>query len=726
MSQLTFSRGLILILIVAGVYFTELGGARLWDRDEPRNSRASHEMLERGDWIVPTFNGELRTHKPILLYWGQMVSYLALGESEFTARLPSVLSALLAIAAVALLASRLSGHARGISNEGYWAAGGLATCMLFVMAGRAATPDACLIAFSTLGIAALVLSALAPAAPYTHGAVRSARWLPAIVGYVMLGLAVLAKGPVGIILPIAVVNIWWLICYELQMHPTPTGDATPTDKLTWFQTAGSWLSFAWRTFNPLRCLRCVWQMKMIPGVLVALVVCVPWYYQVGVETQGEFLRGFFLEHNLGRATSSMEGHGGSIFFYPVAFLVGTFPWSMWLIPIIVWCTREAKNSVVNRQVVILAAVWMSVYIGAFTIASTKLPSYITPCYAGAALVIGCYLRHFELGFSMPSRKIRTVAYLLTCVTGVAIAGTVLFLSSQEGMPLLIRASFSGVVIALVGVIALVLESRNQTRLVPATWLVGAAVFQCILFGFGAKSVDTYRQDLKLLADVKQTTNSENWLTIGGLEPSWVYYLQDNIVEIQEHPGTPGVWDRVGDFLRSKPDGKLIVVGADANEKFQEVYAQLTQPGEGMLKLGAAPRFMREGEVCVYGLGNPAEGLAAISAPSPSDVPAAIALPSESGLSLPVDAQPRVTVKASLASRPLNESVAGDLPSVPSLEARLPELRDEADATSSGTEADAKSGQAVIRLGRLPASPAGPVDERYPNPLRPSGSTSIHR
>src|SRR5690606_26598068 len=63
----------LLALIAAGVFFVELGAARLWDRDEPRNARASHEMLARGDWIVPTFNGELRAHKPILLYWGQIL-----------------------------------------------------------------------------------------------------------------------------------------------------------------------------------------------------------------------------------------------------------------------------------------------------------------------------------------------------------------------------------------------------------------------------------------------------------------------------------------------------------------------------------------------------------------------------------------------------------------------------------------------------------------------------
>ncbi len=48
-----------------------LGFVAPLDRDEPRNAQCTAEMLAAGDWVVPTFNGQLRTHKPILLYWMQ-------------------------------------------------------------------------------------------------------------------------------------------------------------------------------------------------------------------------------------------------------------------------------------------------------------------------------------------------------------------------------------------------------------------------------------------------------------------------------------------------------------------------------------------------------------------------------------------------------------------------------------------------------------------------------
>src|SRR5450432_3795221 len=78
--------------IAAVMYCAALGSARLLDDDEPRNSQCGREMLDRGDWIVPTFNGQLRTDKPILLYWAMLAVYNVLGVNEFAARLPSALA----------------------------------------------------------------------------------------------------------------------------------------------------------------------------------------------------------------------------------------------------------------------------------------------------------------------------------------------------------------------------------------------------------------------------------------------------------------------------------------------------------------------------------------------------------------------------------------------------------------------------------------------------------
>lgn len=587
MPQISFARLLLLLGVVALVFFTHLGTPRLWDRDEPRNSRASHEMLERGDWIVPTFNGELRDHKPILLYWGQMVSYSLIGESEFAARLPSALCAILTVFAVAVLATRLSGS-RGINKEGFWAAGAMATCMLFVMAGRAATPDSCLIAFSTLGICSMVIASLTGAPPYASGNVGKAKWIPAMFGYTMLGLAVLAKGPVGLVLPLAVVVAWWMVCESLQRRSL-SGSLSKDSSLV--QSVALRI---WNSFNPIQLFRALWALRVLPGVVVCLLAAVPWYFAVGVETNGDFLRGFFWEHNVGRAMGSMEGHGGSIFFYPVAFLCGIFPWSLWLIPIGMWAKSASRDSVVSRQMVVLAVIWIGVYISAFSIASTKLPSYITPCYAGAALLIGGYLRAFESTWSLPSLGWRRLAYVITCVTGVAIAGGLIWLAQSEQMPRLSFIAFSGVLIAMLGAVGFVFEYTKRISYLPVAWMVAAALFHAMLFGYGASAVDSYRGDLQLLQTAQRSQQNEEWLSIGGLEPSWVHYLDREIVEVREHPADDVAWQKVEKFLNRHPNGLLIVAGEDANQ----MAGQRLDSYE-LERVSEAPRFLKNGELAVY-------------------------------------------------------------------------------------------------------------------------------
>src|SRR4051795_283082 len=75
--------------LAAAVFLGGLGLTHLWDEDEPKNAVCGQEMLQRGDWIVPTFNGQLRTDKPILLYWCMLAVYNLLGVSELTAPLPA-------------------------------------------------------------------------------------------------------------------------------------------------------------------------------------------------------------------------------------------------------------------------------------------------------------------------------------------------------------------------------------------------------------------------------------------------------------------------------------------------------------------------------------------------------------------------------------------------------------------------------------------------------------
>jgi 4-amino-4-deoxy-L-arabinose transferase-like glycosyltransferase len=82
-----------LIILTVFISFFNLGSFTLFDVDEAVFSTATREMIESGDWITPTYNGENRYDKPILFYWLVAASYKMFGINEFGARFPSALAA---------------------------------------------------------------------------------------------------------------------------------------------------------------------------------------------------------------------------------------------------------------------------------------------------------------------------------------------------------------------------------------------------------------------------------------------------------------------------------------------------------------------------------------------------------------------------------------------------------------------------------------------------------
>src|SRR5438045_8325593 len=102
----------VLVFHVAGTW-----SIPLIDRDEPRFAEASREMIERGDYIVPRFNNQLRLDKPPLAYWAQIASYRIFGESDFAARFPSAIAAALIDLSIFAWGSRLGGE-----GVGWWEA----------------------------------------------------------------------------------------------------------------------------------------------------------------------------------------------------------------------------------------------------------------------------------------------------------------------------------------------------------------------------------------------------------------------------------------------------------------------------------------------------------------------------------------------------------------------------------------------------------------------------
>jgi 4-amino-4-deoxy-L-arabinose transferase-like glycosyltransferase len=318
----------------------------LVDRDEPRFAEASREMIERGDYVVPYFNNRYRFDKPPLTYWAQVASYRVFGQNPFAARLPSALAA--ALTAVAIFAW---GRREVSERAGLWAAIIFTLCLQTFIHAKAAVADMWLVLFMTLAHRAgyeLLCDRFGGdwrSVVVRPGGLRPWWWL----FYLSLGLAFLAKGPIG-----------WM----------PLG----TVVLLQFLRPVSYFSG---------------RFLFVRGILLMLALIALWGVPALLRTNGEFLEVGLGRHVVGRSFGTMQGHGGSSIvaalaslpFYFLTVFVTFAPWS-WKLP---WLTRRLWRNRDGLDLYLIAGTGVIVVI--FTIVKTKLPHYILPAFPLLGLLL---------------------------------------------------------------------------------------------------------------------------------------------------------------------------------------------------------------------------------------------------------------------------------------------------------------------------------------------------
>ncbi|HET7292071.1 MAG TPA: glycosyltransferase family 39 protein [Vicinamibacteria bacterium] len=331
------ARGALLLLVLAAALLLfRLGDVPLLGPDEPRYVRVAVEMQRAGEWVTPTLQGRPWLEKPALYYWLAGAAFRWLGETEAAARLPAVLAALLMVLTTALIGARLLGTSAGL-HAGFV----LATAPLVFAYGRAATMDMLVAAFATAAIGLLALGLLGVAGRF---AVPGA--------YVFMGLATLAKGPLGFLLPALVVVGFALFTRDVRLVA--------------------------RALSPV-------------GIVLFLLVAAPWYLAVYASQGQAFVDVFLLDHNLQRFTSTVHRHPGGIHYYvPVLFGL-IFPWSGLVLPAAA-CAAPRRS-----RVEMFVVLWLLLPFLFFSAAGSKLPGYILPCLPPLALLIGRALATITAG-----------------------------------------------------------------------------------------------------------------------------------------------------------------------------------------------------------------------------------------------------------------------------------------------------------------------------------------
>jgi len=522
--------------VAALVLLTHLGGPALWDEDEPKNAACSMEMLDRDDWVVPTFNGRLRIEKPALVNWVQMAGFTLAGRTETGARLGS---ALLSIG-TCLLTWRI-GVVLFNPQAGLLGGLAMASCLWTALGGRTATPDAPLVFLTTLALWCFVAS-------WQTGGSRPLRRSQAWAVGAACGLAMLAKGPVGVCLPLVSLAAFagWQAALGLSGDHSRSGGPWPS-----VPACKHWLEGLRSRLHPLSILS------------AAALVAVPWYAWVTIRTGGAWLQGFIMVHNVHRFAEPMEGHAGSAFlYYPVVIAVGFFPWSIVLAAVFAHAAGilSAPGSDGRHAGLRLMLCWFFTWVIAFSCSGTKLPGYVWPAYPALAVLTGLFLSDWARGDTACVRWCRDPARALdlTMRTAWLILGLVgagfacgLPLVARVVAPELARLGWLGLILLAAAGCAWRCQSHTLRPRALAVLAGGACLWVAALAAWGGALIGGARGPKELVTSLAARPAADAWAGFGTVPPSVVFYAGTTIRQLDSTA-------EITSHLTAHPDTHLIV------------------------------------------------------------------------------------------------------------------------------------------------------------------------
>ncbi len=325
----------LLVLLAAAIYVGSAGIPPLLDDTDSLYAEVAREMNLRADWITPYVNGFRYFEKPPLFYWLMSLSYAVLGaETEFTARLPTALAVVALVAVTFVIGRELFG-----TRAGFFGGVALTTSAGTFLFTRIVLPDALLTLVITLFFYAFVRWERA-----------EEKTVPLLSMYALAGMAVLAKGFVGAVLPAAGVVVTL----------AATGRAREFSRLV--SLKGTAIAFA--IFGPWLVL----MEQRNPGFL--------WYYVVN-----EHILRF-----LGTRQPMDYGRLPLPSFWSL-HLVWLFPWSVYLLAL-AWPTNARRAIAEHGRRLVLPLAWAATVIAFFSLSSSRLEYYTMPALPALALLAG--------------------------------------------------------------------------------------------------------------------------------------------------------------------------------------------------------------------------------------------------------------------------------------------------------------------------------------------------
>ena len=354
--------------------------------DEPRYAQVAVEMFNRGDWVTPTLGGHNWFEKPVLLYWYEILSFNIFGVSEFAARLGSAFSGLATVAALWILGRNIDTVKKRL---GKWFALLGATTLSIIGFSHGASFDIIV----TFPLTAALVSFYIFEKRNSSG--ESGQATPLLLFYVFVGVAVLAKGLIGVVFPFAIITFYYFLSRKL-----------PSAKFL--------LSVVW-------------------GMAVASIIAALWYLPMYLTHGYEFIDEFIIQHHFQRFTSNKYQHPQPFYFFWWILPLMTLPW-MPLFFAELWqrsraffsSGAEISPTTAKSSIFLFALAWLLVPLVFFSLSGSKLPGYVLPSVPPAIVIAAI----FVVRSVKRSRTWAVSIYLLGCVVLVGtIALSIFYLPS---------------------------------------------------------------------------------------------------------------------------------------------------------------------------------------------------------------------------------------------------------------------------------------------------------
>lgn len=349
----------LLTLLGAALFLVNLGGYPLYTKGEAREAVTVFNMLHGGGFILPLRVGIEIPSKPLLMHWlAAIISMLVGGVSEWTVRMPSALFAIGGMLAAYLYVRRLFDDRIALLSALI-----LGTTVQYLQAGSGARVDMALTFFMEVALFEFILIA--------EGLTARRMTL-----YFAIAMAVLSKGPVGLLLPALVALVW--IAIEGR----------------------------WELLRELRLGR---------GAALVVLLAGGWYLAATMAGGMAFVHKQLLAENLFRfvhASAFHEGHAHPFYYMEGALLAGFMPWSPLLLIVLVQAARRPRR--IDRRLSYLM-VWFVVVLVFYNLPQSKRGVYLLALYPALATLLAIYVEAAARILDVSGNWIRWLSQLAAVV-----------------------------------------------------------------------------------------------------------------------------------------------------------------------------------------------------------------------------------------------------------------------------------------------------------------------